>query len=240
MGMSVAEMVEAVTRKLKENTGRTLEEWVAVLKKEGPKEAKEQRDWLRKTHGLGSTASMIVAESAQGGGKLMGYGDPEALVKEQYKGKKAALRPIYDALIHATQRIGKDVRISPCRTYVPLMRKNQFAVIQPTTSTRVDLGLALPGIEVSERLVKVRRMGGGDRITHRIPLETLKDVDAEVVRWLKRAYEETPAGKAPTRKPAPEKKSAGASKRAAEKASGARKVAAQKKPAARTAAAKRR
>ncbi len=206
MGMSVAEMVEAVTRKMKENTGRTAEEWVAVLKKEGPAEdAKAQREWLRKTHGLGSTASMIVVETAQGGGKLTAYLDPASMVDEQYKGKKAALRPIYDALVHAAQRIGKDVRISPCRTYVPLMRKHQFAVIQPTTSTRVDLALVLPGIEGADRLVKVKKFGGGDKITHRIPLETLKDVDAEVVRWLKKAYEAA--------KPAAPRKAAAARKR---------------------------
>lgn len=201
MGMSVAEMVEAVTRKMKENTGRTVEEWVEVLKKEGPADdVKAQREWLRKTHGLGSTASMIVVETAQGGGKLTGYLDPAALVDEQYKGKKAALRPIYDALVHAAQRIGNDVKISPCRTYVPLMRKHQFAVIQPTTSTRVDLALVLPGVEGSARLVKVKKFGGGDKITHRIPLETLKDVDAEVIRWLKKAYDSTPPKKTSAKK----------------------------------------
>jgi hypothetical protein len=38
---------------LKQKTGRTLEEWIKLLEKEGPETDKERRAWLKAEHGLG-------------------------------------------------------------------------------------------------------------------------------------------------------------------------------------------
>jgi hypothetical protein len=52
----------------------------------------------------------------------------------------------------------------------------------------VDLGLVLPGVKGQGRLEATTTVGGG-RVTHRIALRSPKDVDAEVRRWLKQAYD---------------------------------------------------
>ena len=64
-----------------------------------------------------------------------------------------------------------------------------FAQIKPTTRTRIDLGLALKGTKVSKRLIDTGGLAKKDRITHRIEITSLKDIDAEVKKWLRIAHE---------------------------------------------------
>ncbi|HYO55390.1 DUF5655 domain-containing protein [Archangium sp.] len=182
------EMREAIIRNLPKNTGKSLEEWVALLKKQGPKDPKEARNWLKEEHGLGHGQAGMIAAELTGGPSFTK--SPESLVDAQYAGPKAELRPIYEKLLEAAKKLGKDVRVEPCTGYVPLIRENQFAVIRASTKTRVDLGLALGETEPEGKLEAGKVQGTSERITHRIALQSPKDVDAEVVRWLKRAYAE--------------------------------------------------
>ena len=83
---------------------------------------------------------------------------------------------------------GKDVKVCPCQTMVPFYRKHVFAQVKPTTQTRIDLGLCLRGIKPTKKLLSTGGEKEGDRITHRIEIRSLKDIDAEVRKWLKAAY----------------------------------------------------
>jgi hypothetical protein len=182
------EMREAIIRNLPKNTGKTFEEWVALLKKQGPKDAKEARVWLKEKHGLGHGQAGMISAELVGGPSFTK--SPETLVDAQYAGPKAELRPIYEKLLEVARGLGKDVRVEPCTGYVPLLRKNQFAVIRASTKTRVDLGLALGDTEPKGRLEAGKVQGTSERITHKIALESPEDVNTEVQRWLKRAYTE--------------------------------------------------
>jgi hypothetical protein len=68
------------------------------------------------------------------------------------------------------------------------MRKRQFGIIQASTKTRVDLGLVLPGVEPKDRLKSSSKLGS-DRITHKIVLTSIMDVDSFVETWIQQAYE---------------------------------------------------
>ena len=105
-----------------------------------------------------------------------------------YGGKKKSLVPVHEAAVRVARKLGKDVVASARKTYVSLVRKRQFGAIQPSTIDRVDLGLVLPGVKAKGRLEATTTVGGG-RVTHRLALRSPKDVDAEVRRWLKTAYD---------------------------------------------------
>ena len=111
-------------------------------------------------------------------------------VEAMFSGKKAGLRPIYDALLQLAFALGKDVTVSPGKTIIPFYRNHVFAQVKPTTQTRVDLGLCLRGVKPGGRLVTTGGEAKGDRITHRIGIGSLAEIDQEVKRWLKRAYSE--------------------------------------------------
>jgi Domain of unknown function (DUF5655) len=107
-----------------------------------------------------------------------------------FSGPKAALAPIYDELLPLGIGLGKDVKICPCQTIVPLYRNHVFAQIKPTTRTRIDLGLALGARKAEGRLVDTGGYAKKDRITHRIPISSAAEIDSEVKQWFRLAYEE--------------------------------------------------
>jgi hypothetical protein len=110
------------------------------------------------------------------------------LIDAQYKGHKVALRPIYDALIAAVKGFGRDVEIAPKKAYVSLRRSKQFGLIQPSTTTRVDVGLVLKEVQPSGRLETSGSFNA--MVTHRVRVEKQADVDVELIGWLRKAYEQ--------------------------------------------------
>ena len=189
-------MVQKWIEELPQKTGKSLAEWVALVKESGPPTEKERRDWLKKEHGFGTNSAWWIAERAEAGDKGIMEDDPETYLKaaERYveamfAGPKAALRPIYDRLLKLGLGLGKDAKACPCKTIVPLYRNHVFAQIKPTTRTRIELGLALKDTKATGRLIDTGGFAKKDRITHRIPIASLADIDDEVKRWLKTAYD---------------------------------------------------
>jgi Domain of unknown function (DUF5655) len=178
---------EAGLRLIKERTGKTLEEWIAHVKRNGPAEPKARLAWLKK-QGLTMNYAGWVASRASGTGGRENY-DPERLVDAMFAGPKVTLRPIYEKLLNLGLSIAEDVKACPCATIVPLYRNHVFAQIKPTTNTRIDMGFALGGMKPSGKLIDTGGFAKKDRITHRIPIPSLAEIDAEVRKWLKKAYE---------------------------------------------------
>lgn len=180
---------------LKEKTGHSLEEWLALIAKKGPKDDAARRDWLKKEHGLGTNSAWWLAERSFGNG--VEAGDPglylkaaEGYVEAMFAGKKAALRPLYEALLKLGLALGTDVKACPCQTIVPFYRNHVFAEIKPSTNTRIDFGLALGDTKKTpKRLVDTGGFAKKDRITHRFAITTAADIDAEVKLWAKTAYD---------------------------------------------------
>lgn len=187
-------MVQKWIGELKEKTGRSLDEWLRLIKKSGPKDEKARRDWLKTEHGLGTNSAWWLAERAEGTGAE--GDDPDAYLKaaegyveKMFSAPKSGLRPIYDALLKLGLSAGKEAKACPCQTIVPLYRNHVFAQIKPTTRTRIDFGFALGDTKATGRLIDTGGFAKKDRITHRIEITSLKDIDDEVKRWLKVAYE---------------------------------------------------
>lgn len=115
--------------------------------------------------------------------------DQAGYVDTQYSGAKADLRPLYEKIVRLAMALGKEIRVVPGKTIVPIFRKNVIAQVKAATSTRVDLGLALGKQKATGRLIDTGGYAKGDRITHRIPIFTGADIDSEVKKWLSSAYE---------------------------------------------------
>ena len=180
---------------LKQKTGRTLDEWIKLIKKQGPPTEEGRRAWLKDQHKLGTNSAWWLAERSAGKGEEMG--DPDAYlaaaekyVDQMFAGKKEHLKPLYNALLKLGLSMGKDTKACPCQTIVPLYRNHVFAQIKPTTQTRIDLGLALGDTKKTpKRLIDTGGFAQKDRITHRFEITSLKDIDDEVKKWLRIAYE---------------------------------------------------
>ena len=181
-------MESATIANLKKTTGKILEQWIEIVKESGPATLKERAAWLKAQHGIGTSTATWIAERAEGKDRIREY-DPETLVETMFAGPKRGLRPIYDELLRLGFKLGRDVKASPCKTMVPLYRRHVFAHIKPTTRTRIDLGLALGSTKATGPLIDTGGLAKGDRVTHRVPIESVAQIDREVKHWLKTAYE---------------------------------------------------
>ena len=189
-------MMQKWIAELPDKTGRSLEQWIDLVRKQGPADEKARREWLKKEHGFGTNNAWWIAEHAREADMGINEDDPESYLKAaetyveaMYAGPKAALRPIYDALLKLGLGIGKEAKACPCKTIVPLYRNHVFAQIAPTTRTRIDMGYALKDMKATGRLIDTGGFAKKDRITHRIPISSLAEIDDEVKRWLKVAYD---------------------------------------------------
>jgi hypothetical protein len=187
-------MVQKWVADLRPKTGRSLEEWIALVKNEGPETEKERKEWLKQEYGLGTNSAWWITERAAGKGYEEDNPDAylqtaEKYVEAMFAGSKAGLKPIYDALLKLGKGVAKDVKACPGKTIVPLYRTHVFAQIKPSTRTRIDFGFALKDTKVQGRLLDTGGFAKGDRITHRIEITSLADIDDEVKHWLQIAYD---------------------------------------------------
>ena len=175
---------QSMINNLPEKTGKSLEQWLAVLAKTELEKHGEMVKHLKAEFGIGHGFANLIAhkyrEKAAGGGET-------DLVAAQYAGPKADLKPIYDAVIAAVNKFGTDVEVSPKKTYVSLRRSKQFALIQPSTRTRVDVGINLKGAEPTNRLEVSGSFNA--MVSHRVRITQKDDVDAELADWLRKAYD---------------------------------------------------
>lgn len=189
-------MVQKEIAELKGKTGRSLEEWMAEIQKKGPKDEKGRREWLKSKHRLGTMKASWLA--ARAGGNGIEEEDPKTyleaaaeFVEQQYAGPKEKLRPLYEQLLQLGKSCGQDVRICPCKTIVPFYRNHVFAQLKPSTNARLDLGLALAHYKgkLPKRLIDTGGLAKKDRITHRIELNSVDQIDGDVKKWLQTAYD---------------------------------------------------
>lgn len=185
MAQSPEDQANSMIANMKEKTGKTLEQWIAVAKKSGEEKHGQIVKHLKTDHGMTHGFANLVAHKFLKSDA--GSAEEDDLVGAQYAGPKADLKPIYDALIKTVSAFGKDVEVAPKKTYVSLRRSKQFALIQPSTKTRIDLGINIKDAPAAGKLEKSGSFNA--MVSHRVRLEKPGDVDKDVKAWLKKAYD---------------------------------------------------
>jgi predicted transport protein len=176
--------VQTMIDNLEKNTGKSLAEWAALVRNSGLAKHGEMIKYLKSEHGLTHGYANMIALKARETADVPTTTDD--LVESQYKGKET-LRPIYDALVAAVAQFGDDVEIAPKKAYVSLRRNKQFGLIQPSTKTRLDVGLNLSDAAADGRLEQSGSFNS--MVSHRVRLSQAGEVDEELIGWLRQAYE---------------------------------------------------
>lgn len=175
------EQVASMIANMPEKTGKPLEDWLAIVAKSGAEKHGEIVKMLKTEHAMGHGFANLVAHKAKEGG-----GETD-LVAAQYAGPKAELRPIYDAIADFVAKLGPDAELAPKKSYVSLRRAKQFGLVQPSTKTRVDLGINLKDVAPIGRLEASGSFNA--MVSHRMRLESVADFDDEARDWLRAAYD---------------------------------------------------
>jgi predicted transport protein len=171
---------------LEATTGRSVEDWLVIVRGLGLQRHGEILAALKRDHGLSHGYANLLALVATGYGQ---QGEAE-LVEGLFVGPKAGLRPLYDRILEIATGLGDDVAIAPKKTMVSFRRKKQFACFTPMSAKRVDLGVNLRG-DLADEAVGVARLRPtpGGMASHVFAITTPEEVDDEVMAWIRRAYD---------------------------------------------------
>ena len=181
---SIDDAVATMKKNLAEKTGKSFVAWVNIARSLGTSKHSDIVAYLKKEAPMGHGYANAVALEARKS-EVIADEDP---IDQLYAGDKASLRPIYDAIATVVAAFGKDVEFAPKKTYVSLRRAKQFALVQPSTATRVDIGINLKDVAPVGKLEMSGTWNG--MVSHRVRLITMADFNNDVKAWLKQAYEQ--------------------------------------------------
>jgi predicted transport protein len=183
---SIDKAVQTQIANIEKSTGKKLEDWIAIVNKSGFTKHGELVNFLKNkhgfTHGNANTLVHFAKQSHAGAAE-----NDTDWIAEQYKGKEN-LKPWYDKIMADINKFGSDIEISPKKAYVSLRRKKQFAIIQPSTKDRLDVGLNIKGVAPTGN---VNASGSWNAMcTHRIKVEDEKTINKDLINWIKQSYDQ--------------------------------------------------
>ena len=176
---------QAYLDSVKKQTGLGPKDFAALAAERGLTRHGEIMAWLKADYGLGhghatAIATVLLKSDARKAG-------PEAQLDALFSGTKAGWRAACDRLIAEVAAFGSDASAAPNETYVNLLRvRKKFAIVQPSSAKRLDIGIKLPGIEPVGRLEAAGSWNA--MVTHRVRIADPAEIDTEVLDWLRAAY----------------------------------------------------
>lgn len=190
--MTPQDMLNQMMAKLSDKTGRDFKAWVAVAKASGLDKHKAITVHMKTEHGLNHNEAQWIAWGVTDPGRIDQYDRPTDLVDALYSGKKAHLRPIYDALLAEVTALGGPQRSVVCKTYTSVARKSQFVILAPRTNSKLDLELALPADTPTDDRLQAFKTSN-PKMTRRMRLGSVDEIDDHVRGALQQAWANTPA-----------------------------------------------
>ncbi|MDT8413879.1 MAG: DUF4287 domain-containing protein [Flavobacteriaceae bacterium] len=175
---------QTMIENLHKNTGRTLQQWIEIVKNQKLDKHGEIIKFLKTEHQFTYGFANLVAHKTKetDAGSANNHED---LIIRQYHGEEH-LKKIYERLVSEIQTFGNDIEISTKKTYVSLRRKKQFATLNPATKNRFEIGINLKG-QVPKGKLEPEKPNA--MCSHKINLSDINDIDKEIIEWLKIAYE---------------------------------------------------
>ncbi len=180
---------QAYLDNIQAKTGKSVDDFRALAGKKGlDKPGTKHADlmaWLKSEFELGHGHANLIAQLILK--PDAGKASVDDRVDALFAGAKAAWRKPYDGLMAKAMKLGDDVSVSPTDTYISLTRSNRkFAIVQPSAAARLDIGVKLKGITPEGRLEASGSWN--NMVTHRIRITDAKQIDAQVLAWIKQAY----------------------------------------------------
>ena len=179
------EAAKSMIRNLEAKTGKTIDQLAQLVRKSGLAKHIDQVAFLKEKHGMTHGYANLVVLYAKGHPATRESPQSEYSPDDWFVGKEA-LKPIYESLVAAVSDMADDIEWAPKKSYMSVRRSKQFAIIQPSTKTRLDLGLKLPGEPTTQRLEASGSFNS--MVSHRVRISSMAEVDAELLAWVQDAY----------------------------------------------------
>ncbi len=169
---------------LLDKTGKSLTEWITIVKATKLEKHGEILKFLKTEHDFTHGFANFVSLKARASDAASH--NPDDLINLQYSKGKEHFKPIFDSIIEKIKELGNDIEIVPKKASVSIRRKRQFTLIQPSTKTRMDIGLKLNNATIKNKLKNSGNFG--TMCTNRVEVYTKEDIDSELLEYIKQAY----------------------------------------------------
>jgi len=103
---------------------------------------------------------------------------------EHFRGRDPHLREVFDALVSRLRRLGP-VKIDPVKTSINLTARHHIGAVT-VRGTYLRVGFYGAKRIMDPRIVHFERLG--DKFGHSVVLETVDDIDEQLMAWLAAAY----------------------------------------------------
>ena len=181
--MDVDAALQSQIRNIEATYGKPLDHWFAVIDASGLTKHNQVVAMLKADHGLAHGAAHRESPRQRDDAGVAAPLDPADAL---YAGAKAGLRPLHDALLGQIRALGA-FDVAPKKGYLSLRRRKQFAMVRPSTTNRIDVGLILPATTpATGRLESAARFN--PLFSHRVRITAPTDLDDELRDWLATAY----------------------------------------------------
>jgi Domain of unknown function (DUF4287)/Domain of unknown function (DUF5655) len=171
---------------VKAKTGKTPADFAKLASEKGLTKHGELIAWLKNDFKLGhGHANAIISVLLKSESRAT---SADEKLEKLFSGKKAVWLEPAKALISRIQEFGSGIEALPNETYINmLVGKKKMAIVQPASLERLDIGIKLKGVTPEGRLEASGSWN--NMVTHRVRIADPKEIDAELLGWLKQAYE---------------------------------------------------
>ena len=178
---TVEEGLKAQIRNIETSSGRSVAEWMTVIRESGAMRHGEIVTMLKTEHGLAHGAAhrlalVFLAPPA------VAPSDP---VDALYEGRPQ-VRAIHDAVWAVIAGFGDDIVVAPKKGYLSIRRRTQFAMLRPAAK-HLDVAVVRPDTQPTVRFGSAATFNA--LFTHRVRVRSIEEVDDELAVWLRKAYE---------------------------------------------------
>jgi Domain of unknown function (DUF4287)/Domain of unknown function (DUF5655) len=171
---------------VKAKTGKTPADFAKLASEKGLTKHSELVAWLKNDFQLGHGHANAIVNVLLKSESRTASGDEK--LEKLFSGKKAIWLEPVKTLISRIQEFGAGIEALPNETYVNiLVGKKKMAIVQPSSAERLDVGIKIKGFEPAGRLEASGSWN--NMVTHRVRITDAKEIDAELLGWLKQAYD---------------------------------------------------
>ena len=177
---------QAYLDNIRTKTGKTPDDFRVLAAERGLTTYRDVMAWLKADYGLGHGHANLIAQLITTANEAKKSADEK--IDARFSGNKAHWRMAYDAIIAAASQFGPDFKVMPTSSYISLVRGGKkFAIVDPATADRLDIGIKLKGVDAAGRLTVAGSWN--NMVTHRVRIAHPEEIDAELLAWLRQAYD---------------------------------------------------
>ena len=185
MAKTSGEFEQEFIQTAKEKTGKTLEQWLPVIKATGLSKQMEITNWLKSEHQFNHLQATLLAGLYLNNGKPV-YQNEDHLLENQFV-KCEAMRPLFESVSSKILTLFPDTKLIPKKTYLSYTATKEFAAIN-IKPNEIRLGMDLGDMPFTETLQKSKLSGPMPRISHMVIITDISQLDKKHIDYIQASY----------------------------------------------------